>query len=407
MAPPRLSLLSLGLLACCLAGGVMPGAVQAGWLQAAWAAPEATAGPTVSVTEEDRLLEAFDRVLVTAYKLERTLEAGDWLAAEATAGVLAQRVAEAEACAAPGQRALEPVSLRIALVRSLVDARHPGSLREARNLLEDINTAQSEVLQPAPPLAGARPSPTSEARRRPPRRGPRSAQRRSAARPPSSRPTPAAPPAAAPTAAAAAAPTAAPAATPTATAPAMPTAKPSGGGSRRAQRGRPRPTPTLLPPSVPPLPTNTGLIRFSALLSPRPTPTPTPRPTPTPTPRPTPTPTPRPTPTAEVQARPPALSDPARRQLARERFTRAYISASTVYTYMRIGQTPEAQREVGLLRVHLGVAMQVGTAGQRRAIAELERLAARLEEQLRQGDGEAFATSRALTERFLEVEARI
>ncbi|MEB3222650.1 MAG: hypothetical protein VKS61_11280 [Candidatus Sericytochromatia bacterium] len=397
MAPPRLSLLSLGLVACCLAGGVVPGAVRAGWLPAAWAAPAATAGPTVSVTDEDRLLEAFDRVLVTAYKLERILEAGDWLAAEATAGVLAQRVAEAEAYAAPGQRALEPVSLRIALVRSLIDARHPGSLREARNLLEDINTAQSEVLQPAPPVAGARPSPTSDARRRPPRRGPRSAPRRSAARAPSSRPTPAVeptteptpPPSPAPTAAPTAAPT--PTARPTAPATEMPTAKPSGGGSRRAQRGRPRPAPTLLPPSVPPLPTNTGLIRFSALLSPRPTPTPTPRPTPT----------------AEGPARPPALSDPARRQLARERFTRAYISASTVYTYMRIGQTPEAQREVGLLRVHLGVAMQVGTAGQRRAIAELERLAARLEEQLRQGDGEAFATSRALTERFLEVEARI
>jgi hypothetical protein len=74
---------------------------------------------------------------------------------------------------------------------------------------------------------------------------------------------------------------------------------------------------------------------------------------------------------------------------------------------MRIGQTHEAQREVGLLRVHLGVAMQVGTSSQRRALADLERLATRLEDQLRQGEGEAFATSRALTERFLAVEGRI
>jgi hypothetical protein len=85
-----------------------------------------------------------------------------------------------------------------------------------------------------------------------------------------------------------------------------------------------------------------------------------------------------------------------------EHLNKAYVAASTIYTYVRLGQDDVAQVELLTLRGHLAEARPLATPSQVRRLAELDRLAARLQTQLRQRDPAAYASSRALTERFLQ-----
>jgi hypothetical protein len=85
-----------------------------------------------------------------------------------------------------------------------------------------------------------------------------------------------------------------------------------------------------------------------------------------------------------------------------DRLNKAYVAASTIYTYVRLGQDDVAQIELLTLREHLAEARSVAAPSQLRRVAELDRLAARLQTQLRERDPAAYASSRALTERFLQ-----
>ncbi|MEB3285583.1 MAG: hypothetical protein VKN33_09880, partial [Candidatus Sericytochromatia bacterium] len=79
-------------------------------------------------------------------------------------------------------------------------------------------------------------------------------------------------------------------------------------------------------------------------------------------------------------------------------------AASTVYTYVRLGQDGIAQAELRALRGYLAAALQTATPEQQRVLNELDQLAARLQQQLQTGDPAAYGSSRALTDRFLQVQ---
>jgi hypothetical protein len=93
--------------------------------------------------------------------------------------------------------------------------------------------------------------------------------------------------------------------------------------------------------------------------------------------------------------------------LARDEVRKAYVNASTVHTYVRIGQNPAALGELATLRRHLATALDVASPGQKRLIVELDRLAALLEQRLEADSPASFTASRMLIERFLLLEKSI
>ncbi|MEB3198212.1 MAG: hypothetical protein VKP62_13510 [Candidatus Sericytochromatia bacterium] len=379
---------------------IPPDVVAAEARRLAWGGDPPTPAAVITVSPEDRLLEGLDRLLVGAHKLERSLEARDWLRAEQVhqefglrLSGLRQQIDDRYA------RTLTPAELRHALLGGLVAAKHPSALKEAKNLVEDLNMGAvmaSRILQQerSPASKPARPAAPKVQGSAAPRLSPalNAALDRFAARL-----NPATP---GPRPRASTRPVAAPGPSPTPYTP-------------------PLPSPPALPPVSTPRPTPVPTPVPTPRPTPIPTPVPTPRPTPVSTPVPTPVPTPRPTPVppptttsaptpeasdqpAEAPSTLPALT--ANTLSVPEYLNKAYISASTVYTYLRLGQTEVAQAELGFLRAYLQAATPAATLAQRRTLADLDRLAARLQQQLRSGDQAAFASSRALTEKFLQLD---
>jgi hypothetical protein len=288
---------------------------------------QATPSPVTQVTAStgDGLLEAIDRLLVAAYRLERMIDRRDWVAAKRALLDVRARSEAAHRLSEPKfSGVFGPVDARVTLLSRQLAAQDSGARQAARDLLDELNVLSGRL---AKRLA-------AEGRRDAPKR---------------SSPEPVPPP-------------------------------------------RPVTEPTL-PPDL-----QAALARFSERLdrvTKSSTPVPTPRPTPVPTPRPTPVPTSRPTPVPTSS--PAAVS-------VRERIDKAYVAASTVYTYVRLGQDGIAQAELRALRGYLAAAQQTATPEQQRVLNELDQLAARLQQQLQTGDPAAYGSSRALTERFLQVQ---
>jgi hypothetical protein len=80
------------------------------------------------------------------------------------------------------------------------------------------------------------------------------------------------------------------------------------------------------------------------------------------------------------------------------------VNASTVHTYVRIGQYESALKELAVCRGNLAEALEVAAPGQRRLITELDHLASLLEQRLKAASPAAFQASRMLIERFLLLE---